>query len=490
MQRVPSVLTQAVRLGVAVASSLALGGQSDDVYRATAHASPSSGVARVSTSPRGHCRQCHVRQEAPWTQPKALFTTNDNALCLSCHASANASGTFGGPVAYASSAHSNSGRMLWPGPVPAPRLVGDEGKCVNCHAVHGAEDGLGLVPNLTQLREESLCLTCHDATGPSMKNILIEVQKRVAHAPMSTTGRHVPGESSPGSFAAGATRHVECPDCHNPHRAYGPDAGSSQMLAGASRVRFEYDGGAFAFLPNGDTSPMREYEVCFKCHSSFTTLPAGARDKAAELDPRAASFHPVVGRGTNATTAMASSLAGGTGLPHLTVSSLIECQDCHASNALPLTVSVASAYVGTTARGPHGSSIAPDAGYAGYAGALVRARYRTSGSVSSPTTDFELCFICHASAPFTGSGSTATNFGEHRKHMSQGLLCNECHDDLHGTSLSSQVANRSYSRLVSFALSVTGSSGTGAPSWTAKTSGANGSCSLRCHGKTHTSFTY
>lgn len=484
------------RLGVALAAlaaAVALGGPVDDVYRVSAHGSPSTGVARVATSPRGHCQQCHVRQAAPWSQPAALFTTDDNALCLTCHASANASGTYAGPAAFTTSAHWGSGRMLWPGPAPAARPVGDEGLCVNCHAVHGARDGLGLVPDLTQVREESLCLACHDASGPSVKNLLVEIQRPVAHAPQATVDVHRPGEAAPAAFASGPRRHAECVDCHNPHLASGPDGGSALRLAGVSRVRFDWTAATASptWIPNGDPSPAREHEVCFKCHSSFTTLPPGARDKAAQVDPRAASFHPIAASGTNATAAMAQSLAGGTGLPHLTVTSLVECQDCHASSALPLTVSSLSSYVGAIARGPHGSAIAPDAGYSGLAGALLRARYRTSGSAASLTADFALCFICHASAPFTGNGSAATNFGAHRKHVGdKGHLCKECHEDLHGTRLSAQVANHSYARLVSFPLTVTGSSGSGVPTWTPKTSTSQGSCSLRCHGKAHDAERY
>jgi hypothetical protein len=340
--------------------------------------------------------------------------------------------------------------------------------------VHGTRDGLGLVPDLGQVREEALCLTCHDATGPSNKNILAETQKAAGHKPATFSRRHVPGESGPSAFAWGASRHVECVDCHNPHRASFGDAGSVVPLAGVSRVRYSWDGGAtFTFLDNGDPSPVKQYEVCYKCHSSWTTLDAGMRDLAQQFDPRAPSFHPVVAAGTNATTAMANSLAGGTGLPHLTVGDTIECQDCHASDGIPANVSRVTLYLGPTPRGPHGSANPK----------LLRAAYRTSGNPTTTTSANALCFICHSSAPFTGGSSTATNFSLHRKHFSEGL-CNDCHADLHGSRLSAGYEDGGFTRLVSFGPNVTG-----AIRWTPKSAGT-GSCTMSCHGENHNNETY
>jgi predicted CXXCH cytochrome family protein len=480
-------LIRAGVLGLALGASLAFAGQADDVYRSTAHGGLDGGVSRTSTVPKGHCLQCHVRQLSPGGAPKALFTTNDNTLCFLCHDTATPSGTFGGQALYTTSAHWGSGAMLWPGPTPAARPPGDEGKCLNCHTPHGARDARGLIADQVQVREESLCLACHDATGPSRKNINGEVGKFKAHNPGLYVQKHVAGESSPAAFASGAARHVECPDCHNPHRAMGPDGGAVAILAGVSRVRFDWTGGnQFTFLTNGDSSsPVKEYEICFKCHSSWTTLDAGQKDKAYELDPRAGSFHPVVAPGTNTNTAiMNANLAGGTGLPHLTTTSLVECSDCHASDAMPLTITSVSGYQGAVPRGPHGSNISA----AGYSTALLRARYKITGSPGTLTTDAELCGICHSLA-FTTSGTATTRFGALNHHRSIGL-CSECHSDLHGARLGQQPTNASYSRLVNFASTVTGPSGTGAPSWTAKGATGNGSCNLTCHGTQHSPKSY
>lgn len=470
MQRLPPILTVAL-----VLAGLAYAGQGDDLFRLTAHGSRDGGVWRVAGLETGHCEHCHVRQENPVAP--GLFLPNDNQVCFTCHTAANAFGSWGGELAFKSSAHWTAGRMLWPGPSPAPRPTGDQGECLNCHAVHGARDGLGLVPDLVQVREEALCLSCHDASGPSVKNLLGETQKTWGHKPANFSRRHLPGESTPGAFAWGPARHVECPDCHNPHRAGFGDAGSTVPNAGVSRVAYAWDGGpTFTLRPNGDPSPVLQYELCYKCHSAWTTLDAGAKDLATQFDPRAPSFHPVVAAGTNATAAMAANLAGGTGLPHLAPGDVIECQDCHASDSLPLSVSRVASYTGAIARGPHGSNNPK----------LLRAAYRRSGAPSNSASVNALCFICHSSAPFSNASSPATNFSWHEKHATKGL-CNDCHADLHGTRLSSGFEDGGFTRLVSFSANVTPSSGR--ILWTPKGSSA-GSCTMTCHGKNHNAETY
>jgi predicted CXXCH cytochrome family protein len=450
-------------------------GQGDDLFRQTLHGNRDAGVSRVAGLDKGHCLQCHVRQTNPWAQPKALFGANDNTLCFTCHAAATTAGTYGGQAAYTSSAHWSSGQMLWPGPTPAARPAGDQGECLNCHAVHGTKDGIGLVPDLGQVREESLCLTCHDATGPSVKNILGETQKATGHKPANYSQKHTPGENTPAAFAWGTSRHVECVDCHNPHRASYGDAGSNVPTVGVSRVLYAWDGGAtFTYASNADPSPLLQYQICYKCHSGYTTLDAGTKDLSRQFDPRAPSFHPVVAPGTNATAAMTTNLAGGTGLPHLAVGDVIECQDCHASDSIPTTVSRVSLYTGTIPRGPHGSANPK----------LLRAAYRTTGNGTATASANALCFICHSSAPF--SGNTATNFTRHAFHASIGL-CNECHNDLHGSRLSSGTQDGGFTRLVSFGPTVTASGGR--ILWTPKSSGT-GSCTLTCHGKGHSGLTY
>lgn len=490
MQRLPSILS----LAVAVVSGVAAAGAVDDVYRLTRHGSSDAGVFRTGTAARGHCYQCHTaKQTAPFSQPSGLFASNDNGLCFTCHAAAGSRGIYQGQSVYETSGHWVSGRALWPGPTPVARPPSDSGKCLNCHSPHGVRDAQGLVPVLAFVREEALCLACHDATGPSVKNISQEVAKASAHS-QAPAGRHAVGEGLVSGAFGTSNRHAECVDCHNPHWARA-DGGS--VLGGVSRISVTNGGAgtvpAYTALPASDVSQALEYEVCFKCHSSWTTRPDGGRDKALELNPNNESFHPVEGAGKNQTAAMNASLAGGTGLPHLTTNSVISCSDCHASDGIPTTVSRASTYLGAVPRGPHGSNAA--SGLAEMSTALLRARYRVAlKGASSPynASDFTLCLICHAGAPFSTTSKNArsdTNFRLHGLHTAglggkANAVCRECHENIHGTRGASQAANRSYARLVSFAPNVTGPSGSGAPSW------APGTCSLRCHGETHNNENY
>ncbi len=323
----------------------------DIVFQQTRHGSLDAGVNRDATVPVGHCLQCHERAVQPSTNAPMLFHVNDNTLCFTCHQGPGKA-VYLGQTAYNGTAHANTANsMLWPGPTPPARPATDKGECLNCHTPHGYRDGVGLVPNLEYVREEALCLACHDSTGPASTNVQADVVKASAHPVVSIAGKHVSTESQAGATFAGANRHAECVDCHNPHAA-----NDTAKLGGVARVGVT-NGAAgatatFTLKPASDGSAVKEYELCFKCHASYTTLPAGKTDKAVELNPANASFHPVEAAGKNATAAMNASLAGGTGLPHLTATSVITCADCHGSDALPTTVSSVSAYTGAGAHRP------------------------------------------------------------------------------------------------------------------------------------------
>jgi predicted CXXCH cytochrome family protein len=474
----PRQLSRLLRLGPTLGFALALGlvsgltraGPRDGVYLQTDHGSGGAGVNRRPSIPRGHCLQCHETRSVQPTGQSSLFTANDNTLCFTCH-QLQGKAVYLGQTSFNGASHWTSGLMRWPGPNPPARPGGDLGLCLNCHTPHGSKDGQGLVPDLGYVREEALCLACHDSTGPARSNLAAEVTKASAHPVSRTAGRHLSHEpGSPASFASPGARHAECADCHNPHAST-----HSAKLAGVSRVGVTNGAAgavpAFTFKPATNGSPVVEYELCFKCHSSWTTLPSGAKDTALDFNPANESFHPVEGPGTNSTLAMSNSLAGGTGLPHLTPASVVACGDCHNSDALPATFSTAAAYLASAGShaptGPHGSN---------RSGALLRANYRRTGSMTSPvsvTAEFTLCFICHASAPFSDTSRSTradTNFKLHGFHVtSKRTLCAACHSSSHATKSAANAGNRSYQRLVSFS---------GSGTWN---QGAR-SCSVSCHG--------
>ncbi|MCA9552845.1 MAG: hypothetical protein KC933_22615 [Myxococcales bacterium] len=468
-------------VGPAVASA----GEGEGVYMSTAHGDAVTGVNRTS-GPVGACVQCHTAPDVTGsTFPLGLFTTNDNALCFDCHNGAGPQGIFQGPGAYLMTAHWTSGLMLWPGPLPPPRPAGSQGLCLNCHTPHGAQDALGLVPVLGYVREEALCLACHDANGPSVVNVAQQVNAPglARHPVVTVAGAHAADEGlSPAAFGA-LNRHAECADCHNPHAAR-----SSDVLGGVSRISVSNGAGgtvpAYTPRPADAGGVVFEFEVCFKCHSSWTNLPAGARDLATETNPNNASFHPVQGPGTNMTSQMAASLAGGLGTPHLTTGAIITCSDCHGGQALPTTVTTVSSYTGAVPTGPHGDGDAPTAAYSS---AILRGRYRLNAGGQYSSTDYELCFTCHSPAPFNTSSTSSradTRFRYHGRHVRDwGAGCNDCHNSLHGSAGAFYPSNRQYARLVAFSSIVQGRTSV-EPTW------SGSSCNLRCHGESHANLSY
>lgn len=378
----------------------------------------------------GDCDRCHSMHSDEGTpQPHALLGPDDNTLCASCHTIAWEGGSYPGTELYAGSAHGGSPNAVWPGPDPPARTEPDAaGKCVNCHDPHGWQDASGLIPMLALAREEGLCLTCHDGY-PAATDIRSDLLQPYRHPTLDYSGRHTgPLESSPSDFGITPLnrRHAECSDCHNPHVARHdalpvtpPDA--SKRLLGVSRVAV-LNGTAgsapvYTFIPGSDTltAPVTEYQLCFKCHSSWTTQPPGQTDLARVLNPNNPSYHPVEAAG-NDLTLDPLSFEPGWG-----PTSIVACDDCHGSD------------LGTN-RGPHGSAYP----------AILRAPYTASPGPHTSTSD-ELCFRCHAYAVYGTTASDATTRARsrfnapgagmgHAEHVAgESVPCYACHVT-HGSS--------------------------------------------------------
>ncbi|MBI5488718.1 MAG: CxxxxCH/CxxCH domain-containing protein [Deltaproteobacteria bacterium] len=468
---------------------------------------------------RANCSECHdsaahLSGTRPIGDPDGTDTysfagTGLSGLCRTCHDGSS------GP--YFTGQTPMSVAYYWTLPSSHGAASYD---CATCHDRHGSSSGTALFDS-----EEPPCLTCHDG-APAATNIQGQLAKAFQH-PVSRTGRHDLFEA--GTAAAyGATptdnRHAECVDCHDPHYArggYTPGTTSSNRLLGVGRIRVTNGAAgtvpAYTYVPSSDPTgtPLAEYQVCFKCHSSWTAQPAGAADLALLFNPANESFHPVEGAGRNTSATMTASLAGGTGLPHLTTTSTVWCSDCHASSDMPRTVSLLSGYTGAIPTGPHGS----DAGATdvNFSSKVLRANYRVeqlSSTAAFASSNFEFCFICHSSAPFatTGTGArTDTAFRFHGFHMGnidgnprggvagdidvrnagragQGnAVCKECHYNIHGNRSSGWASDRTYQRLVNFAPSVSGPAGDAAdPTWNR----TGRSCTLRCHNFSHNPENY
>jgi hypothetical protein len=281
-----------------------------------------------------------------------------------------------------------------------------------------------------------------------------------------------------------------------------------------------------------------EYELCLKCHSSYTTLQArdplhpswAALDKGREFNPANVSTHPVEAAGKNQSTMIDCSLSGKcAGVVEtdttyrlwstFTKSSTVRCTQCHGVK-------------------PPGPSPSPGDSLQTHTNAnrgLLIQSYRDRVLHQKDQTlalgDFALCFSCHTTAPFTNTDANArpdTAFGVHGKHIAgiggegecldteidhaQGVnpntqskcatgrgagsgnaICSECHFRTHSTTY--KVGGQgTYPGLVNFAPNVT-SATTGAGlslnAWVRTgTSGQHGSCTLTCHGYSHNAKTY
>jgi predicted CXXCH cytochrome family protein len=433
---------------------------------------------------------------------------------------------------------------------PDGSLVSDT--CAICHRAHVAQG-----PNLLAqpAPQASMCFTCHDdASSGSDLNTEVQFPVGTLENSAGTVGvtrseyfRHdATSTSAPiphtlaqdDEFGGVLNRHSECADCHNSHNAT-PTAsvqwsdgwsvsGRQAATSGVSVVNGPAGSvPTYTFL-NGTagSQPTREYEICFKCHSGFTTLPATdgtfpstwALDKAIELNPGDASsntdgsYHPVEAAGKNRTAQMAASLSGSSPYKqwNFRVDGTVRCVNCH-GNPRTLTYGTPplSGVDATTATGA-GRDLAPHSSQ--FRGLLVqnyRDRVLKPQGEAYAAADFALCFVCHAEKGFvTSSTSGDTNFFPegHDKHLTgiggdgdnpstsidvdgagQGnAICSECHFRTHGTALAFSDGDKNNSRLVNFAPNIQPSGGV----IRFTKIGDGGSCTLICHGKNHSPKTY
>ncbi len=303
-------------------------------------------------------------------------------------------------------------------------------------------------------REENMCLPCHDGS-PAAADIQSQFLKIYKH-PIATPGKHAEEEAGDASkFGASPinNRHSECVDCHNPHAAQ-RDAippippGASARLNGVSRIRL-VNGLAgtrpiYTYAGPGDTVPPNEYEICFKCHSSWTTQPGGQSDLAVLFNTNNPSFHPVEDKGKNPNIPPAAFANG------WTWDRLTYCTDCHSSD-------------GNSPRGPHGSTFRYilKKGYMGRAGVY-------------PPTSTDLCFDCHDYETYANPNSTDATQGNsrfnrpkttqgHAFHVgTQGFSCYTCHQTHGSATLPALIATGRTPGIFSYSQNATG--GTCAPS--------------------------
>ncbi len=334
---------------------------------------------------------------------------------------------------------------------PADTRPGDSG--VPFGAVHYSDNPSLLAGsfNPNNAPASFVCYVCHGngttGTNYSGKNIASLMAKARAHPSNADNVHNTVTEfnnAAWGNSLGNPTRHANCVDCHAPHEARSGLHTAQSNTAGAalqgawgaklSTLPARWAVPAAANFTKVTITPGTDAEatLCFKCHSSYywggtvtppTTSPISPSsspafnetDQAQEFNPNntstgatAGSFHPVL--------ASAGSNLGATSniKAPWTLTSLMTCTDCHASDTV------------TDPGGPHGSA----------AGFLLKGPNTTWNATLANTStgmpNGTFCINCH-NQDFTNSRYSTLADG-HRKstHL---VACWSCHAAIpHGTA--------------------------------------------------------
>lgn len=333
--------------------------------------------------------------------------------------------------------------------------------CLFCHPMKDIETYGGYAQV-----EQSACYRCHDsvnslAYGNGAPDVQTQFAKTYVHPTQVYTGRHTDNESSdPAALLGAANRHAECLDCHDMEKIVQGSGNPNRGIWGVKPIN-----GSAGTTPTFTLTRVRsnQYELCFKCHSAYTTRGAsnyyettiGApispqSDKSIEFNPNNTAFHPIEAIGRNQSITLKQQLAaafptelmsasGTTGNIDVT----LKCTDCHNSDETSATRGRAS-NSGFRPKGPHGSVYRP----------ILRANYwlgytEASGPISYNENNFRLCFTCHTADMMTTNSVSVmrTNFSDfagmadnkslHYRHVVKAtndgkkVVCRNCHYNVH-----------------------------------------------------------
>lgn len=316
-------------------------------------------------------------------------------------------------------------------------------ECNKCHHPHGSNN-----PRLTAYNydtssayfEEKLCLdSCHKAGGPAgAVDIATQFNKASAHPSKTVANIHQDTEDSANLGATNGKRHAECPDCHNPHTATAATASAPFAKGSLLGMGGITANGLFA---NAITF---QYELCYKCHSAYTSLPATTTDKRVEFSPANESYHPVEARGKNwgikedAFTVGSpwNPTSGVDGTDYGLTSPLINCSGKIGADGKFVTPGCHGSETAGAPGGPHGSS---------YKNILIGPYVDDSAPMWDPNM---VCYRCHSKAVYYDYSTvypynTYTRVPTaHSKVLQAGLTCADCHDQIHGSSTAIHLSSR------------------------------------------------
>ena len=300
-----------------------------------------------------------------------------------------------------------------------------------------------LEPYTSASTEETLCFACHTAVSATEftsldgygTRAMSPASQRVAlyftdgytgsgHDVTAFGGVHTSDE---GQAYISANKHVECEDCHNVHvagtgtRAVGGLEGNvidqaTSPLAGVSGIAVTWPTTNWTAPAVGEYSAVdaadKEYQICFKCHSSANTGLSSTNVDAAwyeptwtnvalEFNPANESYHPVVA--TARRPLLATRMVGGaTGTWGAVGNQTMYCSDCHGDSAI-------DAY----AQGPHGSAT----------GYILKGTWNpTVATLNTAATQASLCTRCHGSLLGSNANRVHSSNTNH-----QNARCSDCH---------------------------------------------------------------
>jgi hypothetical protein len=264
------------------------------------------------------------------------FDSANDIICLACHDKLG--------LAWAQSAHADplAANETYT-PVAANlrefelNLPVWRASCLNCHDTHTVQGARHLLREGTDslvspktggnAALEETCYTCHSADGGVLNgqgnasfevpNIRTDFVNRLVHMPITNSDQQTTSEIHTALDSDliedkvnlnNSNRHVECTDCHNPHRVLknrlfnntgGTQAGTHNHTAGHTNIAsgvlrggwgvepvygsnsfdptnfpISYDvkrgdGGDGASTAVSSSHVTREYQICLKCHSDY-----------------------------------------------------------------------------------------------------------------------------------------------------------------------------------------------------------------------------